>query len=276
MKNLGLPLTMVLAILIAFAADARAQETQPTTPETEMPPAESEEPAQPAVESPWSFRLTSYLWMAGLDGDIGARGLPPVDVDVSFSDIFKNIDWTPPPIMFAGEVRYDRFAFLTDFIFMGLEADGASSGPLPITAEVQSDMIIWTFAGAYRAIENETVALDLLAGGRLWNLETDLTLASPAGTLQASGSKTWVDPIIGIAGQVNLGSGFALRAEGDVGGFGAAADLDWQVFGALQYRISNSVALEAGYRYLAVDYEDDGFVFDAAMSGPIIGASFNF
>jgi len=73
-----------------------------------------------------------------------------------------------------------------------------------------------------------------------------------------------------------LGGGFALKAEGDVGGFGVGSDLDWQVLGALQYQVDDSLTLEAGYRYLAVDYDDDGFLFDVALQGPIIGGSIRF
>ena len=93
---------------------------------------------------------------------------------------------------------------------------------------------------------------------------------------EASGSKTWVDPLIGLAGSVGLGSGFGLHAEADVGGFGVGADIDWQVQGTLQYTYNDWVTLEAGYRYLAVDYDDDGFVWDVSMQGPIIGVKFRF
>ena len=269
MNSRELLILVALTIFIAGPIAARAQEST-------APAAKTQEPEQPAVPSPWSFQVTSYVWFAGLEGDVGAKGLPPVDVDASFGDIFDHIDWWPPPVMLAGEVRYDRFAFVTDLIYLGLQADGTSPGPLAVTADVNMSATVWTFGGSYRAFQNDTVRLDLLGGGRLWNLDTEVTLTGPLGGRQASGSITWVDPIIGIAGQVNLGSGFALRAEGDVGGFGAAADLDWQAFGALQYEVNDLVALQAGYRYLAVDYRDDGFVFDAAMSGPIIGATFRF
>ena len=94
--------------------------------------------------------------------------------------------------------------------------------------------------------------------------------------MQASGSKTWVDPLIGVAGSVDLGNGFGLHAEADVGGFGAGADIDWQVQGTLQYKFNDWVTVEAGYRYLAVDYDDDGFVWDVAMQGPVIGVKFRF
>ncbi len=34
--------------------------------------------------------------------------------------------------------------------------------------------------------------------------------------------------------------------------------------------------IRAGYRYLAVDYETDGFLLDAALQGPVLGAAFRF
>ena len=64
------------------------------------------------------------MWFAGVSGDVGVNSnLPTVDVDVNFSEIFKAIDWFPPPVMLAGEVRYGRFAFLSDLMFLGLEGD---------------------------------------------------------------------------------------------------------------------------------------------------------
>jgi opacity protein-like surface antigen len=137
--------------------------------------------------------------------------------------------------------------------------------------------MILTFAGSYRVLEDSPVTLDLLAGARLWMLDTNLALTGPLiGTRVRGRSETWVDPIVGIATQIKLGGGFAIKAEGDVGGFGVGADLDWQVLGALQYQLNESVTLEAGYRYLSVDYDKDGFLYDVAMQGPIIGGSIRF
>jgi len=230
----------------------------------------------PWAESPWSVGLTSYVWFAGMSGDVGVRGLPTAEIDVDFSEIFENIDWFPPPVMLAGEVRYDRIAFLTDFIYMGLEGDGASPGPLPLTAEAELKTMVWTFAGSYRVIQDDTVNLDLLAGVRLWMMDVNLTLTGPLAVRQGGRSESWIDPLVGIAGRVKLGGGFALKAEGDVGGFGVGADLDWQVLGVIQYQLNESISLEAGYRYLAVDFDDGGLILDIAMHGPIIGGSIRF
>jgi opacity protein-like surface antigen len=228
------------------------------------------------TEQGWAFTVEPYFWMAGMNGRVGVRGLSPADINVDFSQIFNHIDWSPPPVMLAGEARNGRYALFTDFIYLGLEADGTSSGPLALSAEADMKTLIWTFGGSYRLVDNGTATLDVLAGGRLWHLDSDLTVTGPLAVREASGSKTWVDPLIGVAGDVALGNGFGLHGEADVGGFGVGADIDWQVQGTLQYRYSDSVTLEAGYRYLAVDYDSDGFVFDVAMQGPIIGAKFRF
>lgn len=231
---------------------------------------------EPVIDSGWTFSVTPYFWMAGMKGQVGVRGYTPSNVDLSFSEIFDAIDWSPPPVMLAGEARNGRYAIFTDFLYLGNEVDGTLSGPLASPVNVHLNTVIWSFGGSYRVVDNGTATLDLLAGGRLWYTDTDVTLTGPINVLQASGSKTWVDPIVGVAGTVDLGSGFGLRGSADVGGFGVAADLDWQVVGALQYQYNQMISFEAGYRYLDVDYSDDGFVYDMVMQGPIIGATFKF
>ncbi len=232
--------------------------------------------AEPAADSGWTIAAAPYVWMAGINGQIGVAGRPPSDIDISFGEVFDALDWFPPPVMFVGEARNGRYALFTDFIYLGTEASGTLSGPFGASVNVDMTNIIWTFGGSYRVVDNGTATLEVLFGGRLWYMDTDVTLTAAPFGLQASGSKTWIDPIIGISGAIDLGNGFGLRGEADIGGFGVAADLDWQVVGALNYQYNQSVAFELGYRYLDVDYNKDGFVFDVAMQGPIIGASFRF
>jgi len=264
---------IIRAIFAAWAGLAAVLVATPTiAADAETPPPE----AAPAPAPVWSFTAEPYFWAASLDGSVGVRRLPPANVSVDFDQIFNHIDWWPPPVMFAGEARNGPYALFTDFVYVGLEAEGSSPGRLPLTASADLDMVIWTFGGSYRVVDDGTATLDVLAGGRLWYLDTDLTLTGPRQVRETSGSKTWVDPLIGVAGGVGLGSGFGLHAEADVGGFGAGADIDWQVQGTLQYQYNDAVTLEAGYRYLAVDYNDDGFLYDVSLQGPIIGAKFRF
>jgi hypothetical protein len=239
---------------------------------------DSEARSRQAPSSPWSFSLSPYLWLAGMSGNVGVNSnLPAIDVDMSFGDIFKSIDWLPPPVMVVGEVRYDRFSAFTDFIYLGLDSsDEVTRGPVTAAVDVEFNSIIWTFGGAYRVIDSDRGHLGLLAGGRLWNVDAEGSLAGPLAVRQRSGSKTWVDPIVGINGRLELGAGFAVQAEADVGGFGIASDIEWQVMGTLQYAVAESVTLAAGYRYLAVDFDDGSFLYDVALHGPIIGGTFRF
>ena len=264
-----------IAVLLGAFGPLAAQGQETSTQGSQ---AQSQPPPPAPVPSPWSFRVSPYMWFAGVSGDVGVNSnLPVIDVDVGFSEIFKAIDWFPPPVMLSGEVRYGRFAFLSDLMFLGLEAgDSKTRGPVSVAGELDMDMVIWTFGGSFRAVEYGPATLDLLAGGRLWNVDATAKLTGPLAARQRSGSETWVDPIIGISGRIELGSGFALQAEGDVGGFGLVSDIDWQLLGTIQYQVADYLTLDAGYRYLAVDFDDGGFLFDVALSGPIIGASIRF
>src|SRR5262249_308861 len=134
----------------------------------------------------------------------------------------------------------------------------------------------WALGGSEGVIDGERGHLGLLVGGRLWNVDADGSLIGPLAVRQHSGGKTWVDPIIGVNGRLELGAGFAVQAEADVGGFGIASDIDWQVLGTLQYEFNDSITLNAGYRYLPVDFHDGGFLYNVALQGPIIGATIRF
>ena len=258
-----------IALGVTCPVDAHGQETPSQEPQVQGTE------AAPVEESPWSFRVTSYLWFAGLSGDVGARGRV-ADVDVKFGEIFDALDWFPRRSCWPARFAMAVSPFSATSYTSELEDGGRGPGGL-VSAKMGLDVVVWTFGGSYRVIQYDPVTLDLLAGGRLWNLDAEVTISGPGGgALRGSDNKTWVDPIIGVAGRVKLGERFALQAEGDVGGFGLNADIEWQVVGTLQYQLNDSISLEAGYRYLAVDYDDGGFLFDVALHGPIIGASFRF
>jgi len=53
----------------------------------------------------------------------------------------------------------------------------------------------------------------------------------------------------------------------DIGGFGVGSQLTWQGYGALGCQFTQRIYSEVGYRYLYVDYQHDGFVYDTATRG---------
>jgi hypothetical protein len=97
----------------------------------------------------------------------------------------------------------------------------------------------------------------------------------PSGVGQnSSQSANWVDVVAGAKFTMPLSPRAVIIILGDAGGGGAS--IDYQVAGVLGYKIKPNVMLGAGWRYLDVNYRpSSSFVYDAAMSGFVMGATFN-
>jgi opacity protein-like surface antigen len=228
-------------------------------------------------ESPdaWKFTAAPYLWAAGLKGDIGEFGIPPVYVDATFADILKNFD---VGFMGAGEARYGRFGIATDMLYLKISASAET--PLGVLADhIDATSKTFTAFGAaeYRLVDTERASLDVLGGARVWALSTDLDpVGGAADPLSFSDDFAWVDPIVGGKARVNLSDNYYLTGWGMIGGFGAGSKLTWDAMGAVGYELNNRVSFIGGWRALSVDYEKGSDVFDVVMSGPILGATIKF
>jgi hypothetical protein len=226
----------------------------------------------------WTFEVSPYLWMTSLSGTVGVfERVPPTSVDFTFNKIFNHIDW-PAAIMLSGEARNGRFGILGDFMYVALKAEAATPGPLFSTATVKVSNLTTTVEGAYRIVDSPSVQVDGLAGARLFSVGLDLNLSS--GLLAGrSGSltNTWVDPVIGVRVLVPFGSGFYVSGYGDVGGFGiSGGDMTWQFAGNVGYNFNDWLTAYAGFRYLNIQHQDGGFVYDVQQEGPMLGATFRF
>ncbi len=49
-------------------------------------------PSEGMVGSNWEIQTTLYLWATALEGSLGNGNLPNASLDISFSDILKNLD----------------------------------------------------------------------------------------------------------------------------------------------------------------------------------------
>jgi hypothetical protein len=130
----------------------------------------------------------------------------------------------------------------------------------------------------YRLVEKPSAFLDLIAGVRYWSVDSTLSLR--AGALperEVSNKEDWVDPLVGLKGLSFLGaSKFFISGGLAIGGFGAGSDFMWDAQGHLGYRWTKTFSTTIGYRYLEVDYENDGFLYDVAQQGPVLGLSWRF
>lgn len=250
------------------------------------------------IEAPsnkWQFTIIPYLWMMGINGKVGVKGRT-VDADVSFSEIFENLD-------FAAEVHMeawrDRFGFFIDATYSKISLTKNVTLIRDRTLKVKnvSQFFLGEFGGFYRVGTwplgngspnekkkvNTSFTLDLIGGGRYWWLEDDIDLKGPLGqNPQFSGSQDWFDFIAG--GRVNLAiNKFFIQVRSDVGGFGLgfSSDISWNIAGYIGYELPwYKITPIIGYRALYDKYSNGSgnnrFLWDAWMYGPQIGIGFQF
>jgi hypothetical protein len=118
------------------------------------------------TEEGWTFSIAPYFWRAGISGDVAQFGLPAVDVDASFSDIFDHLDFGA---MAIGEARYDRYSIFGDIMYVKIS--GAAGTPRDILAssvEVSSETSMGLLGAGYALVDNSSGRLDVIGGVRVW------------------------------------------------------------------------------------------------------------
>jgi opacity protein-like surface antigen len=237
----------------------------------------------------WQFKITPYLWGVAQSGDTGARNVGGsgkdaiVDMDVGFDDILENLD---KAMLLNGSAEKGKWLFVLDTIYMNIKADEKSSGLTGLgntEIEVTARQQLIDLLAAYKVSESEDFALYVYGGFRSADISTTIEadlvpLGIPA--LARSGKvKTgdeWVDPLIGVYFENALSEKFTLETRLEAGGFGVASDSSWLVSLGVDHRLGDSWSLKYVYRFLAVDYDDNDFVFDLDTSGLLLGASYSF
>jgi len=259
----------ILTLVLSFAGIVHAQGPTNETPDS---PVSSPKP-QGADPDKWQFQFSPYIWIAGVNGRAGLGNLV-VDVDAGITD--ENVDLNFG-LMGTFEARKNRFVILTDLQYSNLGSDRATPGPLFSSAEADFKTFVLDPKVGYRIIDNpeKGAFVDVLAGIRYWHIKTDLTFnAGLLSTVTASRSRSWVDGAAGLRGKTHLTPRIFLTGEADLGGGGS--NLSYQLFGGVGVLVGKRYALIAGYRDLDVNYNKDGFLFDNALHGPIIGLGIKF
>ena len=222
------------------------------------------------------FALAPYLWLPGIDASLGIRDVP-VDVgsDTPPYDMLGNLDFA---LLLAGEARQGKLGLAFDFQTVKLSDDGTIHTPNERGFDYGVTIADATLALEYRVLDTASFSLDALAGGRVIyaKVSIDLEAIVTEAPLDADQNKTWVDPIVGAKCRYHFNDKWAINAYGDIGGFGAASDLTYQALGTVSYHFDDGIALHAGYRLFADDYERGGFKLDVKLHGPVIGLAFSF
>jgi len=219
----------------------------------------------------WHVNVVPYLWFAGVHGTVGVAGRE-ASVHASFRDVANYLNLG---VMVAVEPRYNRVLFPVDYMWIKLSDDKAL--PIQITAvsvKAKFKQSILTPKVGYRIFDQKAFKVDALFGIRYWHLDNSLKLQPSLTGNTFSQSADWVDAVAGGRFQVALAPRVTATILGDAGG--ANARLDYQVAGLLGFRVSKKWVLQAGYRYLYVDYRPQStFVYNVRQSGIVLGATWS-
>jgi hypothetical protein len=292
-------ITLVLSLLLLAASDpCRAQATPPTeeayllgtngvnptaAPSSEttgQPPTADTASGPPQAgrtgpDNAWHFAVSPYLWFPGVHGSaVGPRG-NGLTFRASPGDLLSNARFG---LMGAVEARRKRVVVSGDLLWIRLEADKAIpfSGLRATSANIKGTEFFLAPKIGIRVIDNEKIKIDALTGLRYWHLGETLNFNPSILGLNFSGSQNFVDPLVGGRIQAALSPKIVVNILGDVGGWGTGSQLEYQWAGLLGYRIKPAWTLQAGYRYLFIDYRTSrSFIFNATTSGVMFGVTLN-
>ncbi len=270
---------LLFAGVAAAALSHTAHAADPVAPPPPQPA-----PAAPALNDDWRFALTPYIWGAGLSGKVSPyAGAPTVSIERDFSEILKDLNLAGFVNFFATNGTFGVYA---DVMYVDLAEEHATGpvtlpgfGPVPgVNVNLDSKLFNAALFGSYRIAQADGFALDALAGVRAIKAWTEVSASIPGTpySYQAKSDFGWVDPAIGARLAYGFGNRFGFVGQADIGGFSVGSDLTWQAMGAVTYELSKSTALAFGYKYLSIDYDKDGTLFDVDMQGPTVGLAFRF
>ena len=213
----------------------------------------------------WTFEILPYLWAASLQGNTRAGDVEsPVDPGYSLFTM-ENLQ-----AAFMGTMRVSRghWSWHLDTLYVDYQDDFAW-GPLESDVGVSGGFL--ELGGGYRA--NLDGNLEWIAGLRNVSFTTELSITpGPEGKVD----KTWLDPFVGVRYRYPLSENWALRLRGDLGGMNPSARLSMNAQVAVEYVFSKKVQALFGYRYLELDFRDEGYVLDISASGFGLGLALRF
>ncbi|NOX98776.1 MAG: hypothetical protein GXP30_03440 [Verrucomicrobia bacterium] len=200
------------------------------------------------------------------------NGVPPADIDMSFSDILKDLDFA---LMGIAEARKGRFGIFGEVFFIKVSPGAKTPGPA--FSKVKYDQDLWSLSvgGLFALSQAPNHTFDAVVGIRRWDLDNKLKFES--GILpgfDSSRQEDWNDVFVGLKGRKTLNDRWYINGWG-YAAVGGDSDSYWDVFGGIGYNF-NSFSVDVGYRHQEIDFDDDGFKYDVKISGPTVGLIFDF
>ena len=227
----------------------------------------------------WEVNWTPYIWAATLQADVEV-GPVQGSQEVDFKDIVDKLDFA---FMHYLEAHNGTWGVANEIIYFDLsdsqkQTGGPGLGPgAELKAEVDLTQTIFDLAATYRPTESKNTIITL--GVRHIAVEADAAFTfsgpgpSPAPSLSLD--EDWQNLLIGVNQLFPLNEKWLLAAKADVAtDFGD--ELSYILTLGANWQMTDLLDLKFGYRYGAVEYENNNFVFEETVSGVFTGLTFKF
>ncbi len=240
----------------------------------------------------WKFSTTIYAWLPAMGGELTVPMEGDASASLDPSDILDALNFT---FMGMAEAQKGRWGAATDVIYLDLGATKnkfrdltLGDHDLPATASAKADIglsgWVWTLGGTYQLVEEPAHPLVFLAGARMLQLSSDLTLKFEGDitglpvterTVKGDVSQTNWDAIVGLKGRFAFGGEqrWFVPYYLDVGT--GDSDLTWQGMAGVGYAFEWG-ELVAVWRYLDYNFASGDAAKELWVNGAAFGATFRF
>jgi opacity protein-like surface antigen len=258
----------------------------------------------------WKFRLIPYAWLPAVKGSVTVLGMKQ-PIRLSLSDLFRLVDELDVVVPFQFEARHGRWKVWLDVQYIKMhdrlrqsvtKQVGLAMVTADVTVNVDMRMLLTEFGVDYELFTlplgqgpAPMLRFDVRAGGRYVYMKGEAGIAAQVGVQigpgdvrspiggfgrDSGGSRSWLEPLLGVGVTLDVNERLKLMARGDIGGFGIGSDLTWQVVAGVEYKLCDWASVFAGYRLLDIDFTEghgqSKFAFDVQMRGPYLAMIFCF
>jgi hypothetical protein len=244
-----------------------------------------------AADEDWKYSVTPYLWLPSFNGSF-KYSLPPGNGGSPEVETYY-LNKLNAALMLAGDARKGDLTFFTDLDYIdisGSDSHVKSVDGSPVSTSIDAGTqttikgTVWTIGGGYTVMRTADASnIDVIGGLRYLGVDisTDWHLSATigVGTFPLAGTVServdqW-DAIIGARGKLNLGDAgkWSVPYYLDVG-LGSSIHT-WQGLLGLAY-IYGWGDVSLAYRHLSYGQNNDHFIQNLSLSGPLLGATFRF
>jgi hypothetical protein len=232
---------------------------------------------QASLRPEWEVLVQPYVWIPWIPVGVHPRNpkIASSSGTIDPGQFIGHLSWVP--FMGAAEFRNGPLGIAIDYLHAPVRAGfgtrnilfgGGTSGA---TIDTGSAMFL------YRPLATPDQYVDVGLGVRVWDLGGDISLNQGLlPPLSVSSGAAWADPLIAVRYHRELGNGFGATVDGDIGGFGLGAHVDWQAAATIDYALKPGLDMHAGFRSLNFNVGLASTGLRLNIYGPILAATLHF